>query len=77
LVVAVLFGVVVIVGLRFILSPPTAIENYVEIEAKPQINPDYSDIVIPANIAPLLHQDGPGAHSFREMAEPAQSQSGP
>ena len=51
---AVLFGVVaIIVGLWFVLSSPKVIENYVEVGAKPKISPDYSDVVIPANIAPL------------------------
>ena len=54
LIVAVSFGVVVIVvGLLFVLNSPTAIENYVEVEEKPRISPDYSDVVLPANIAPL------------------------
>lgn len=54
LIVVVLFGVIaIVVGLSFALSSPKAIENYVEIETQPRISPDYSDVVIPANIAPL------------------------
>ena len=51
---AALFGVVaIVVGLLFALSSPKAIEDYVEVEKKPRINPDYSDVVLPTNIAPL------------------------
>lgn len=50
----VLFGVfAIVVGLWFVLNSPRAIEDYVEIETKPRISPDYSDVVIPTNIAPL------------------------
>lgn len=54
LVVAVFFGVVaIVVGVWFALSSPKIIENHIEIEMKPRISPDYSDVVIPVNIAPL------------------------
>jgi len=52
--VATLFVIVAIVsGLCFVLSPAKAIESYVEVETQPRISPGYSDLVIPANIAPL------------------------
>jgi hypothetical protein len=52
--VAVLCGVVaLVVGLWFALSSPKAIPSYVEVETKPRISPDYSNIVIPSNITPL------------------------
>ncbi|MFC1634976.1 cytochrome C biosynthesis protein [Planctomycetota bacterium] len=51
---AVLFGVVaIVVGLCFALRSPKAIEDFVEVETKPRISPDYSDVVLPVNIAPL------------------------
>ncbi len=54
LVVAVLFGVIaIVVGLCYALNSPETIEDYVEVGAQPKISPDYSDVVIPANIAPL------------------------
>jgi hypothetical protein len=54
LIVAALFSVgAIVLGLWLALRSPEAIENYVEIETKPKISPDYSDVVIPANIAPL------------------------
>ncbi|MBN2315986.1 MAG: PD40 domain-containing protein [Sedimentisphaerales bacterium] len=46
-------GVAVIVGLCYALNSPEAIKDYVEVGTQPKISPDYSDIVIPANIAPL------------------------
>jgi len=50
----VLFGVIaIVVGSRFALHSPKAIEDYVEVETEPRISPDYSNVVIPANIAPL------------------------
>jgi len=52
--VAILLVIVAIIsGLCFVLGPPKAIESYVEVETQPRISPDYSDLVIPANIAPL------------------------
>ena len=54
LILAVLLGVIAIIaGLWFFLRSPKAIESYVELEIQPEISPDYSDIVIPVNIAPL------------------------
>ncbi|MHC4203327.1 MAG: TolB family protein [Planctomycetota bacterium] len=48
-----LAGIAVIAGLRFVRSSPGAIEEFAEVAVKPKISPDYSDIVIPANIAPV------------------------
>lgn len=45
--------VVIVVVLWFLLRPSKAIEKYVEVSVKPGISPDYSDIVIPPNIAPM------------------------
>ena len=51
---AILLGVVaIIVGLWFTLGSRKAIRDYVEVATRPGISPDYVDIVIPANIAPL------------------------
>ncbi|MEJ2704814.1 MAG: hypothetical protein P8Z79_20450 [Sedimentisphaerales bacterium] len=50
----ILFCVVaIVVGLWFTLGSRKMVRDYVEVETQPQISPDYSDIVIPANIAPL------------------------
>ncbi len=50
----ILFGVfAIVVGSWFALNSPKAIEDYIEIETEPRISPDYSDVIIPANIAPL------------------------
>src|SRR4030065_640256 len=46
-------GITIIAGLWFIRSSPKAIEEYVEVAVEPGISPDYSDIVIPANISPI------------------------
>lgn len=46
-------GITVFAGLCFIWNSPKAIKEYVEAAAEPRISPDYSDIVIPANIAPI------------------------
>jgi hypothetical protein len=46
-------GITIIAGLWFIRSSPKTIEEYTEVAVEPGINPDYSDIVIPANIAPI------------------------
>ncbi len=49
-----LFGsVTIIVGLWFVFSSPKAIEKYAEVTVEPRISPDYSDTVIPPNIAPI------------------------
>ena len=45
-------GITIIVGLRCVRNPTKAIEEFVEVAAVPRISPDYSDIVIPVNIAP-------------------------
>lgn len=44
-------SLIILAGLLFSCS--TSISNYKEINRKPQIIPDYSDITIPPNIAPL------------------------
>ena len=46
-------GIIIIAGLWFIRSSPETIEEYTEVEVEPGISPDYSDIIIPANIAPI------------------------
>ena len=46
-------SITITAGLWFVLSSPKAIERYTEVAAEPRISPDYSDTVIPANIAPL------------------------
>ena len=51
--VVLLISVVIIAGLWFIRSSPEKIDKYIEVAAEPRISPDYSDIVIPANITPL------------------------
>jgi len=52
--VIILFGsITIIAGLWFIRSSPKTIEEYVEVAVEPEISPDYSDIVIPTNIAPI------------------------
>jgi hypothetical protein len=52
--VTILFGsITIIMGLWLVLSSPKAIEEYVEVAVEPRISPDYSGIVIPANIAPI------------------------
>jgi hypothetical protein len=40
-------------GLWLVMSSPKAIEEYAEVTVEPRISPDYSDIVIPTNIAPI------------------------
>jgi hypothetical protein len=52
-VIILLAGITIIAGLCFVRSSPTSIEKYVESAVEPGISPDYSDIVIPANIAPI------------------------
>ena len=53
-IVTILLGVVVIiVGLWFTLSSRKTIQDYVDLGTQPEIRPDYSGLVIPANIAPL------------------------
>jgi hypothetical protein len=46
-------GVAFIVGLWSAVRSPKQIEKFVEVEIEPAIDPDYSDIVIPPNIAPI------------------------
>jgi len=46
-------GIAIIAGLWFVGNSPKAINEYVEVAVEPAISPDYSDIVIPANIAPI------------------------
>ena len=46
-------GIIIIAGLWFIRSSPETIEEYAEVAVEPGISPDYSDIIIPANIAPI------------------------
>jgi len=48
-----LVSIPLVVGLGFVLRSPKTVEEYTELDAKPRISPDYSDIVIPANIAPI------------------------
>jgi hypothetical protein len=48
-----LVSIVIIAGLWFARNSPETIEKYNEVAAEPRISPDYSDIVIPANIAPV------------------------
>ena len=48
-----LVGVTIIAGFWFVRNSQKTIEDYIEIAAEPGISPDYSDIVIPADIAPL------------------------
>lgn len=40
-------------GAWVILCCPTAVETYSEAGREPRLSPDYSGIIIPANIAPL------------------------
>ena len=42
-----------IAGLGVFFRSPKEITTYANVEAAPEISPDYSDILIPANIAPL------------------------
>ncbi|MHC4557454.1 MAG: TolB family protein [Planctomycetota bacterium] len=52
--VTILFGsITIIMGLWLVMSSPKAIEEYAEVTVEPRISPDYSDIVIPTNIAPI------------------------
>jgi hypothetical protein len=46
-------GIAIIAGLRCVRNPPKEIEEFTEVAVEPRISPDYSDIVIPANIAPI------------------------
>jgi hypothetical protein len=46
-------GIIIVAGLWFVRSSPKAIEEYAEVAVEPRISPDYSDIVIPSNIAPI------------------------
>ncbi len=46
-------GITIIAGLWFVRNSPKAVEEYAEVAVEPGISPDYSDIVIPANIAPI------------------------
>jgi len=46
-------SITVIVVLGVVLNSPETIDQFVELEVQPGISPDYSDTVIPANIAPL------------------------
>ncbi len=52
-VIILLIGIAIIAGLQLVRNSPKAIEKYVEVAVEPRISPDYSDIVIPANIAPI------------------------
>ncbi len=53
-IVTVLFGCITIfVGSWFIWNSPKTIKEYVEVAVEPRIRPDYSNIVIPFNIAPI------------------------
>ncbi|MHC4325366.1 MAG: TolB family protein [Planctomycetota bacterium] len=52
-VIILLAGVIFIAGLWFVRDSPKAIEEFTETAAAPAISPDYSDIVIPTNIAPV------------------------
>lgn len=52
-VIILLVGITIIAGLWFVRSSPKAIEKYVEVAVEPRISPDYSNIVIPTNIAPI------------------------
>jgi hypothetical protein len=52
-VIIILAGFTIIAGFRCVRNSPKAIEKFVELAVEPRISPDYSDIVIPANIAPI------------------------
>src|SRR4030042_3945132 len=50
----ILFGSIsIFAGLWFIWNSPKIIKEYIEVAVEPRINPDYSNIVIPTNIAPI------------------------
>ena len=46
-------SIAIIAGLSFIRSSPGKIGEHLEVAVEPGISPDYSDIVIPSNIAPI------------------------
>jgi len=50
---AIIGGLAVLAGLRLGASPMKPGEDYIEIAVQPKISPDYSGIVLPANVAPL------------------------
>lgn len=41
------------VGVTYVFRTPHAVTEYTEMAADPNISPDYSDLVLPANIAPV------------------------
>jgi len=49
-------GVVLLGGWWLAARGPQAIEQYVDVEVQPRIDPDYAGVVVPANIAPLNFQ---------------------
>ena len=52
-VIILLVGITIIAGLRFVRNLPKTIEEYAEAAVEPRISPDYSDTVVPSNIAPI------------------------
>ena len=52
-VIIILAGIVIITGLQCVRNSPKAIKEYAEVAVEPRISPDYSEIVIPTNIAPI------------------------
>ena len=52
-VITLLAGIAIITWLRCVRNSPGAIEEYLKVAVEPRISPDYCDIVIPANIAPI------------------------
>jgi len=52
-VIILLAGFAIIAGFHCARNSPKSIEKFVEVTTEPRISPDYTDIVIPANIAPI------------------------
>jgi len=70
IVIGVCSGVIALVGMSFVSCRSETVGPYIQIARKPAIDPDYSDIVIPCNIAPLNFQILEKGRAYRVRIHP-------